>query len=73
MSEIYQRTGTRSVPENLTDGEVIRQPTILNQVSWGAVFAGVVVALVVQVLLTILGIGIGIARLSPRANTDVFT
>ena len=37
----------------------------LNKVSWGAIFAGVVVALVVQVLLTMLGVEIGIATLDP--------
>lgn len=38
---------------------------MINKVSWGAIFAGVVVALVVQVLLTMLGVGIGIATLDP--------
>jgi len=38
---------------------------MLNRVAWGAIFAGVVVALVVQVLLTMLGAGIGIATLDP--------
>jgi hypothetical protein len=37
----------------------------LNRVSWGAVLAGVVAALVVQILLNMLGIGIGIATLDP--------
>lgn len=45
------------------------------QVSWGAIFAGVVVALVVQILLTMLGAGIGIATIdigtyaNPEAST----
>lgn len=38
---------------------------MINRVSWGAIFAGVVVALVVQVLLTMLGVGIGAATLDP--------
>jgi hypothetical protein len=38
---------------------------MINKVSWGAIFAGVVVALVVQVLLTMLGVGVGIATLDP--------
>jgi hypothetical protein len=38
---------------------------MINRVSWGAIFAGVVVALVVQVLLTMLGVGLGIATLDP--------
>ena len=43
---------------------------LLNQVSWGAIFAGVVVALVVQVLLTMLGVGIGIATLDPGTGDN---
>jgi hypothetical protein len=38
---------------------------MINRVAWGAIFAGVVVALVVQVLLTMLGAGIGMATLDP--------
>jgi hypothetical protein len=38
---------------------------MINRVAWGAIFAGVVVALVVQVLLTMLGAGLGIATLDP--------
>ncbi|HWK64205.1 MAG TPA: PhnA-like protein [Rhizobiaceae bacterium] len=37
----------------------------LNRISWGAVLAGVVLALVVQLLLNLLGIGIGVATLDP--------
>lgn len=41
---------------------------MLNRVSWGAVFAGVVVGLVVQVLLTMLGVGAGLATLDPGSG-----
>src|SRR5216684_4947532 len=37
----------------------------LSKISWGAVLAGVVVALVTQLLLNMLGIGIGAATLNP--------
>ncbi|WP_425476021.1 PhnA-like protein [Mesorhizobium yinganensis] len=40
----------------------------MRRASWGAIFAGVVVALVVHVLLTMLGAGIGIATIDVRAN-----
>ncbi|GLK81833.1 PhnA-like protein [Methylopila turkensis] len=40
----------------------------LNQISWGAVFAGVVVALTVQLLLNLLGVGIGAAVVDPGAS-----
>lgn len=43
---------------------------LVNKVSWGAVFAGVVMALVVQVLLTMLGAGIGIATLDPGTSDN---
>lgn len=39
-----------------------------NRVSWGAIFAGVVAAMVVQLLLNILGIGVGASSLD-AANT----
>jgi hypothetical protein len=38
---------------------------LINQISWGAVFAGVVVALVVQLILNLLGVGIGASALDP--------
>jgi vacuolar-type H+-ATPase subunit H len=41
---------------------------MLNKVSWGAVLAGVVVALVTQLILNLLGIGIGAATLDPAAG-----
>lgn len=40
----------------------------LNKVSWGAIFAGVAVALVVQLLLNLLGAGIGAAVIDPASN-----
>ena len=42
----------------------------LNRVSWGAVLAGVVVALVVQLLLNMLGVGIGVATLDPGTGDN---
>lgn len=41
---------------------------MLNQVSWGPVLAGVVVALVAQIVLNMIGIGIGAATLDPAAG-----
>jgi hypothetical protein len=38
---------------------------MLNRISWGAVLAGVVVALVTQLILNLLGLGIGVATLDP--------
>jgi hypothetical protein len=38
---------------------------MINRVSWGAVFAGVALALVVQLILNLLGLGLGASTLSP--------
>jgi hypothetical protein len=41
---------------------------MLNRVSWGAVLAGVVVSLVTQLILNLLGVGVGAATLDPTAG-----
>lgn len=43
---------------------------LFNRASWGAIVAGVVAALVIQLLLNLLGIGIGAASLSAANSTD---
>jgi hypothetical protein len=43
---------------------------LLNRVSWGAVLAGVVVALVAQLILNMIGIGVGASTLEPGAGPD---
>jgi hypothetical protein len=43
---------------------------ILNRISWGAVLAGVVVALVIQLILNMVGIGIGAATLDPGTGDN---
>jgi len=42
----------------------------LNKVSWGAIFAGVVIALAIQFLLNLLGVGIGAAVLDPATSDN---
>jgi hypothetical protein len=48
---------------------------LINRISWGAVFAGVFVALVAQLLLNMLGLGIGLATVDPATgdNPEVST
>ena len=58
-----------SVPAGY-DVESLDQTKQQNKVSWGAIFAGVVVALVVQALLTMLGVGIGIATLDAGSSNN---
>ena len=40
----------------------------LHSVSWGAVFAGAVIALVAQVILNMVGLGIGLSTVDPAGN-----
>lgn len=53
----------------VTPAEDVRT-VLLNRISWGAVLAGVVVALVTQLLLNMLGIGIGVATLNPVSGDN---
>jgi hypothetical protein len=41
---------------------------MLNRISWGAVLAGVVIALVTQLILNMIGLGVGVATLDPAAG-----
>jgi hypothetical protein len=44
--------------------------TAFGRISWGAVFAGVVITLVIQALLTLLGIAIGAAKVEPLQQSE---
>jgi hypothetical protein len=79
MPDVYQPDTPRTRgdrPPHISDAPYISPATsaedartiMINQISWGAVLAGVVVALVTQILLNMLGIGIGAARLDPVAG-----
>ncbi|HEV7251759.1 MAG TPA: PhnA-like protein [Mesorhizobium sp.] len=46
------------------------QSILANKVSWGAIVAGIVVALVTQILLNLLGVGIGAATLDPAGGDN---
>src|SRR5918993_3170538 len=41
---------------------------MLNRISWSAVLAGVVIALVTQLILNMIGLGVGVATLDPGAG-----
>lgn len=66
MSEI--RTAGLGAGAHVTSIEGEAKASLMNKVSWGAIFAGIVVAIVVQVLLTMLGIGIGVATIDPATG-----
>jgi hypothetical protein len=63
----------------MTDTHIVAEPAyvadpvdtaLFNEISWGAVFAGVFMALAVQFLINLLGIGIGAAVLDPLTNDN---
>lgn len=45
-------------------------PGAIKRISWGAVFAGVVVAMVLQLTLSLLGIGIGVGTIDPMEEQN---
>ena len=53
----YRMTGDIMLPDD-------RRTLLRNRVSWGAIFAGIVAALAVELLLYILGVGVGASSLS---------
>src|SRR5262249_14835881 len=68
MSDVYQPDTPRirdAPPTSPTIPTEDLRTIMLSRISWGAVFAGVVVALATQLLLNLLGMGVGAATLSP--------
>lgn len=53
----------------ITPAEDVRT-VLINNISWGAVFAGVAISLVTQLLLNMLGIGIGAATIDPATGDN---
>lgn len=59
--------------ERRGDVEVVTDtgdPRLPRRISWGAILAGVVIALVVQLLLGILGLGIGASAINPMSEAN---
>jgi hypothetical protein len=68
MPDVYQSDTPRirdTPPTSPTIPAEDVRTMVLNRISWSAVFAGVVVALATQLLLNLLGMGIGAATLNP--------
>lgn len=63
--------GDKDAPHmsHVTPAEDVRT-VLINKVTWGAVFAGAAIALVTQLLLNMLGIGIGAATIDPMAGDN---
>ncbi len=54
----------------LTGSDVGVRPGVHRRVSWAGVFAGVVLALAIQLLLSMLGLGIGMTAIDPAAGRE---
>ena len=63
------RNGPEVAIDHLTTEDEVRTLSF-NRVSWGAVLAGVMVALVTQLILNLIGIGIGAASFDPTSNAN---
>ena len=61
---------TRSPDLSYTTPAEDARTVLLNKVNWGAIFAGAVIALVIQFLLSLLGVGIGAATLDPSTGNN---
>lgn len=47
-------------------------PHFLRRASWGAIFAGAIVAVVVQIMITVLGLSFGMATVDPQTDGNAF-
>lgn len=68
MTYISEPTMRAGVTETIASDD--RRTYFLNRVSWGAIFAGLAAALVVQLLINLLGIGIGAASITAINSSD---
>ena len=71
VSDTPRNRGNADAPHMspVTPAEDVRSIAI-NDISWGAVLAGVVVALVAQLILNMIGIGVGASTLDPGAGPN---
>jgi hypothetical protein len=69
--ETDRSRGERDAPHTtLVTPEEDMRTILVNRVSWGAVLAGVVLALVTQLILNLIGIGIGASTFDPASNAN---
>ena len=63
-SEVLRSNEHRNPPQISTvSPEDDIRTIMLNEVSWGAVFAGAIIALVMQVILNMIGVGVGLSTI----------
>lgn len=64
MNTVYQDSGSRAVGRDAVTG----QGPWHKRITWGAIFAGVILALVIQLFLSLLGAGIGLSAIDPAQH-----
>jgi len=64
------RVDTRHIDVSATTPAEDARTVLLNKVNWGAIIAGAVIALIIQFLLSLLGVGIGAATLDPATGNN---
>lgn len=60
--------GVRDAPHSTPEEDM--RTVLINRVSWGAVFAGAAIALAVQLILNLFGLGVGASTLSPATGNN---
>ena len=68
MSDVSETIFREAAQISPTSTSEAAHTIMLNQISWGAVFAGVTVALVIQVILNLVGLGVGLSTIDPVAG-----
>lgn len=64
---MVERTADRPYPEAAAP-RYVERPAALRRISWGAIFAGAVIVMVTQMLLGMLGVGIGATTIDPASQ-----
>jgi hypothetical protein len=59
-----------NVEVKTVETEAVPAPSLMRRVSWGAIFAGFFVTLVIQIMLTLLGTAIGLASMEPLRESQ---
>ena len=70
MTDHTHHADTRHVDVTTTTPAEDARTVLLNKVNWGAIIAGAVIALIIQFLLSLLGVGIGAATLDPATGNN---
>jgi hypothetical protein len=58
---------------DLAPGALPAMPSALRRISWGAVFAGLIVTIMIGLVLALLGMAIGLGTIKPQEESNPFT